>query len=381
MMKAIIGGSVLYRGKLEKDLVVVYDEMIKDIIHMDNFDKNLVDHIINLHGEYLVPGFIDVHIHGYNGADVMDARPEALETISKGIVKNGVTSFLAATMTMPRGSIEKAIENISEFMKREKIEGARLLGAHMEGPFINKDKKGAQAEKDILSVDETLFTGYQDTIKIITIAPEVEGAIETIEKYSDKFKFSLGHSKADYETAKKAINSGAKSVTHLFNAMSPLNHREPGLVGAALTSECYTELICDNYHIDIGVYQIVLDSKGYKKILLVTDCIRAGGLGDGKYRLGGQEVKVDGIKCRLEDGTIAGSILDFNGGLKNLYKGTDISLEELFHMASKNQAKYLGIDDKIGEIEKGKIADLVVLNGELDVIYTIVGGDTLYKNK
>lgn len=378
-MKAIIGGTVFYKGKLEKDIVVIFDEKIRYIVPIEEFNTDLVDEVIELDGEYLVPGFIDVHIHGYEGSDVMDATHEALETISKGIVKNGVTSFLPTTMTMPRSDIENAIRNIEEFMLRDKFEGARVLGAHMEGPFINEAKKGAQAAKDIIPVDEELFLKYKDTIKIITIAPETEGALEAIEKHSEDFRFSLGHTSADYDTAKTAINRGAKSVTHLFNAMTGLNHREPGVVGAALNSDSYTELICDDYHVNNSVYQIVLDSKGYKKILLITDCIRAGGLKDGVYDLGGQEVKVDGIKCTLEDGTIAGSMLDFNRAVKNFYNGTDSSLEGVFNMVSKNQSEYLGIDDKVGEIEKEKIADLVVLNRELDVEYTIVGGEILYK--
>lgn len=378
-MKAIIGGTVFYKGKLEKDIVVIFDEKIRYIVPIEEFNTDLVDEVIELDGEYLVPGFIDVHIHGYEGSDVMDATPEALETISKGIVKNGVTSFLPTTMTMPRSDIENAMKNIEEFMLRDEFKGARVLGAHMEGPFINEAKKGAQAAKDIIPVDEELFLKYKDTIKIITIAPETEGALEAIEKHSEDFRFSLGHTSADYDTAKTAINRGAKSVTHLFNAMTGLNHREPGVVGAALNSDSYTELICDDYHVNNSVYQIVLDSKGYKKILLITDCIRAGGLKDGVYDLGGQEVKVDGIKCTLEDGTIAGSMLDFNRAVKNFYNGTDSSLEGVFNMVSKNQSEYLGIDDRVGEIAKEKIADLVVLNRELDVEYTIVSGEILYK--
>lgn len=378
-MKAIIGGTVFYKGKLEKDIVVIFDEKIRYIVPIEEFNTDLVDEVIELDGEYLVPGFIDVHIHGYEGSDVMDATPEALETISKGIVKNGVTSFLPTTMTMPRSDIENAMKNIEEFMLRDEFKGARVLGAHMEGPFINEAKKGAQAAKDIIPVDEELFLKYKDTIKIITIAPETEGALEAIEKHSEDFRFSLGHTSADYDTAKTAINRGAKSVTHLFNAMTGLNHREPGVVGAALNSDSYTELICDDYHVNNSVYQIVLDSKGYKKILLITDCIRAGGLKDGVYDLGGQEVKVDGIKCTLEDGTIAGSMLDFSRAVKNFYNGTDSSLEGVFNMVSKNQSEYLGIDDRVGEIAKEKIADLVVLNRELDVEYTIVSGEILYK--
>lgn len=377
-MKAIIGGILYYRGKLEKDLALIYNEEIIDIIPIKDFDSYLVDEIIELDQEYILPGFIDVHIHGYGGKDVMDGSTQGLQTISKDILQNGVTSFLPTSMTMPKEDIEKAIINVGKMIGKD-IDGARLLGLHMEGPYISKEKRGAQLEKYIVVADHELILKYKDIIKIITIGPEVEGAMELIEKYSKKFIFSLGHTLANYETAKLAIEKGAKSVTHLFNGMSGLNHRDPGLVGAALTSDCYVEIICDDYHINSSVYQIVLDTKGYDKILLITDSMRAGGLEDGIYDLGGQEVSVRDGKCRLEDGTIAGSILAFNDAVKNFYKGTDISLEHLFSMTSKNQAEYLGIDDKVGSIEKGKLADLVVLNKKLDVEYTIVGGRLLYR--
>lgn len=378
-MKAISGATIYYRGKLEKDKVLVYDQEIRDLVSVDDFDRDSVDEIIHLDEEYLLPGFIDLHIHGYKGMDVMDGSPEALETISRGVLQNGVTSFLATTMTMERSEIERALDNIEDFMSREESKGARLLGAHMEGPFISESKKGAQSAENIIPVDENLFLKYKDTIKIISLAPETEGALEAIEKYKNDFIFSLGHTSADYALSKEALDKGARGVTHLFNAMTGLNHREPGLVGAALTSDCYTELICDDYHVDSSVYQIVLDSKGYHKILLITDCIRAGGLEDGKYDLGGQEVTVNGIKCTLKDGTIAGSILDYNRAVENFYKGTDSELEGVFRMAAKNQAEYLSIDDKLGTIEKGKLADLVVVDRDFDVSYTIVGGRVLYK--
>jgi N-acetylglucosamine-6-phosphate deacetylase len=378
-MKAITGGQVFYKGSIEEDLVVLYDDKIKDIISVNDFDKSSVDEIITLDGDYLLPGFIDVHIHGYEGSDVMDGTASSLEIISKGILKNGVTSFLPTTMTMSKDKIEKALLNINDFMIKEDTGGARVLGAHMEGPFINASKKGAQSAKDIITVDEELFLKHKDTIKIISIAPETEGALEAIEKYSNEFIFSIGHTASDYDTAKKAIDNGAKGVTHLFNAMTSLNHRDPGVVGAALTCDCYTELICDYYHVNKAVYQVVLDSKGYNKILLITDCIRAGGLKDGVYDLGGQEVNVEGIKCTLKDGTIAGSMLNYNTAIKNFYNATNSTLDGVFNMSSKNEAVYLGVDDKVGEISKGKFADFAIIDKNFEVEYTIVGGKVLYK--
>lgn len=379
-MKAISGGVIYYREKLIEDKVLIFDERIRKIIDLEEFDKKLVDEIINLNGEYILPGFIDIHIHGYGGSDAMDASPEALETIAQGVLAKGVTSFLPTTMTMGKKKIQEALDNISYVMERES-KGARVLGAHMEGPFISKAKKGAQLEEDIIAVDEDLILKYRDTIKIITLAPEIEGALGLIEKYGDDFIFSLGHSSADYQTSKEALERGARSVTHLFNAMTGLGHRNPGLVGAALRGDSYVEIICDDFHIDKSVYQIVLDTKGPDRILLISDSIRAGGLGDGDYDLAGQEIRLRDGKSSLSDGTIAGSVLSYNEGIKNFYRGTDIGLEDLFKLTSKNQADLLGIDRDLGSIEKDKLADLVVLSKDFDVLYSIVGGQTLYRAK
>lgn len=378
-MKAITGGTVFYKDELKSDIVVLFDEVIKDVVKIEAFDEKSVEQVIHLNGQYLLPGFIDVHIHGYGGSDVMDATDSALEAIRKGIVKNGVTSFLPTTMTMPKNTIEKALQNIEGMMSKTDVFGARILGAHLEGPFISKSKKGAQASKDIIPVDEELLLKYKDIIKVITIASEIDGAIELIKKYNNDFRFSLGHTSAEYHVAKQGIHAGAKSVTHLFNAMTPLNHREPGVVGMALTTDCYVELICDDYHVNSAVYPIVLDSKGDNKILLITDCIRAGGLNNGVYDLGGQQVTVEGVRCILHDGTIAGSMLDYNLAIKNFYNGTNSSLEKVFNMVSKNQAIYLGIDDIVGEIGVNKWADFAVLNKDFDVDYTIVNGKIVYK--
>lgn len=378
-MKAITGGTVFYKGKFQNDIVVLFDEKIEDIVKIDDFHEKSVEEVIDLDGQYLLPGFIDIHIHGYSGSDVMDGTPSAIKTISEGIAKNGVTSFLPTTMTMPKNSIEKALQNIKAMMAESNTSGARVLGAHLEGPFISESKKGAQAAKDIIPVDEELLLKYRDIIKVVTIAPEIDGGIELIEKHNKNFNFSLGHTSANYHEAKEGIDAGAKSVTHLFNAMTPLNHRQPGVVGAALTTDCYVELICDDYHVNSSVYQIVLDTKGYNKILLITDCIRAGGLKNGAYDLGGQQVKVEGIKCTLNDGTIAGSMLNFNLAIRNFYNGTNGSLEKIINFTSKNQAKYLGIDDVTGEISINKFADFAVLNKDFEVEYTIVNGKVVYK--
>ncbi len=378
-MKIITGGRIFYNGSFIDNHALIYNEKTVSVLKNEDADKSKITEEIKLNGELVFPGFIDVHIHGNNGADTMDASYKATKTMSDSIVKNGVTSFLPTTMSMPKEKIQNALDNIKDFIKIENSTGAKVLGVHLEGPFINKDKKGAQPENGIFPIDEDLILKNKDVIKIISIAPEVLGAQEFIIKYKDDFNFSIAHTNADYETATLAIKNGAKSFTHLFNAMTGLNHRSPGCVGSALTNDCYVEMICDNIHVNSNLYSLVKNAKGIDKLLLITDCIRAGGLLDGEYDLGGQMVKLKNGKCTLPGDVIAGSVLDFNAGMRNFYKNTGVSLEDLAKITSINQSRYLKIEDTIGEIKEGNFADFAIVNDDFDVLYTIINGKIAYK--
>lgn len=384
-MKSIVNGKIYHDKGFVEDHVILFDETIDRIVSEEEYRKikntgSQIVEEIDGKGAYVLPGFIDVHIHGYDGVDTMDGEIDAISRIAKGIGKNGVTAFLPTTMTMPKKSILKALEAIEEAKTLEDWDGAMILGAHMEGPFINVKYKGAQSEKYIALPDEAILDRFIDTIKVVTIAPEVEGALHMIEKYSHKINFSLGHTGADFNQAKEAYEKGAKSATHLFNAMTGLHHREPGVVGAALTCDCYTEVIADNFHLNPVLYQLVEKAKGLEKILLITDCMQAGGLTEGIYELGGQAVSVKNGQCRLESGTIAGSILKLNQGLKNFIQGLEKELYETVGLVTLNQAKYLGCDKDMGSLEKGKLANIVLMDAAFNIKTTIVKGSTIYED-
>ncbi len=377
-MKVIINGKVYFEEKFHDGLAVIFDEKIKEVRKADSLDLNDFDEVINAEGNYVLPAFIDVHIHGYEGVDTMDADSECVKKISKGITANGVGAYLPTTMTMDKESIVKALDNVIK-TKEEQTEGAVILGVHLEGPFISPKYKGAQPEEYIVAPDFDLVEKYQDLIKVMTIAPEAEGAIEMIKKYSDKICFSLGHSSAMAEESILGFEAGAKSVTHLFNAMTGIHHRNVGLAGVALSRDNYCELIADNKHVSPLLFPMIRKAKGDDKLILITDCMRAGGLDEGIYSLGGQRVTVkDGI-CRLDDGTIAGSILKLKDGLKNFIAGSGASLEDCVKMVSTNQAKYLSVDDEYGTLDAGKWSNITILNKDLDVVKTIVKGVVEYE--
>lgn len=382
MMKVIKNGRIYYQGSFREGYCLIYDEQIKKVCQEADWSIDANDEIIDAKGAYVVPGFVDLHIHGFLGCDVCDATKEALETIGVGILANGVTSYLATTMTLPKSDIKKALDNIREGMKVES-RGARLLGAHLEGPFINPTYKGAQKEEAIQKPDDELLNSYKDVIKVVTLAPELDGALALIDKFKDEIIFNIGHSGADYACAMNAFASGVKGVTHLFNAMTGLHHREPGIVGAALNSEAYVELIADNIHVHPKLYDFVLKSKGLDKVLLVTDCNQGGGLDEGEYKLGGQSFTIHEGACRLKDGTLAGSVLRLNDGLKHIYDETHYSLDELLPLVTQNQSRLLGLhlgsDCRIGFFEVGFEADIVLLDEELKVLKTIVKGKVGYE--
>lgn len=388
-MKAILAakknnGKIYISGELKEDVAVEYNEDIIAVKPAAVFSGLGCEEVLELHDEILAPGFIDVHIHGYGGSDTMDASPDALRTVSRSLAKLGVTSFLPTTMSMPVPQIRNALEAVRNFMVRSSAadvprDGAKILGVHLEGPFINPKYKGAQHEKDILLPDRRLLEEYGDLIRIVTVAPETEGALTLIEEYADRICFSLGHSGCDFSTAKTAFSCGARAVTHLFNAMSPLHHRNPGLTGAALMSEeVYAELICDDVHVNPALYDMVRRLKGADRIMLISDCIRAGGLEDGLYDLGGQPVEVLEGRCALSDGTIAGSVLRYDQALKNMLRGSGASLEDVLKMTAQNQAHYLRMQAKIGVIAVRRAADFVVLNPELKPVRTIVSGTSVW---
>ena len=337
--------------------------------------------VIDAEGGYVAPGLVDIHIHGYLGADVCDADPEGLKKIAYGIAKNGVTSFLPTTMTVAKDDIIAAL-NAARSVKEESKswDGAQILGVHAEGPFINPSKKGAQAEENILVPDADFVLENADIISSITLAPEMDKDHACIKKLAAESDIlvSMGHTDAKFEEAMSAIKDGAAHATHLFNAMSALAHRNPGVVGAALASDgASVEFIADTFHINPGLYSLVAKLKG-RKTVLITDCVRAGGMPDGEYELGGQPIFLKGIECRLADGTIAGSVLRLNDAVKNVLAHTDLAVNEVFNMASLNPATAIHVADRKGSLEAGKDADIIITDENIQIIRTIKGGKTVY---
>lgn len=370
-MKILVGGSLALGGELKDNLAVVFDERIQAIVSASEIDED-AGNIIHYTGT-LMPGFIDIHIHGAGGADTMDASYEALATIAETIVRSGTTSFLATTMTMEQKQIEKSLEAVRSFMEVQSS-GAQCLGAHLEGPFINPAMKGAQNERFIQPPTKDWIEPYLDSIKLITLAPEMDPDFTFIKELKDEVVLSIGHSKADYDTAVKSFKAGIKHVTHCFNAMTGLHHREPGIVGAAMTQPVSIDMITDLVHVHPDLFKLFIEIKGREGFIAITDAMRAAFLKEGEYDLGGQLVTVKDNACRLPDGTIAGSVHQMDRALQNLKKYTDLNLAEISELMSASPAKLLGIQDKKGVIQEGLDADFVILNDNLEVTDTYVRG-------
>ncbi len=380
-MKAIINGKIILKDRIVENSVLLYSDVIEGIVSKDNIPKGA--EIIDANGGYISPGFIDLHIHGYLGKDVCDGEIESIRTISKGIVENGVTGYLPTTMTEDMRVIKKALEVIRSLKEESKTwDGSEILGCHAEGPFISASKKGAQDEKYILKPDAEFVKEYADVIKIISLAPEEDSndfeEIRKINRDTDVV-VSMGHTSADYETAMKSTEAGVKHATHLFNAMTPLAHRSPGVVTAVFNSEVSCELIVDTFHVSPALYDMLFKLKE-RKLCFITDCLPAGGLPYGEYTLGGQKIIYRDIVCKLEDGTIAGSVLRLNKGVFNVYTNSNIPLWECVNCASLNPATAIGVADKKGSLDVGKDADIVVLDNEFNVLKTIIKGEVKYES-
>lgn len=319
----------------------------------------------------ILPGFIDLHVHGAGGADVMDAQ-NSFEKIAKTLAKHGTTSLLATTMTAEKNEIEKAIHDLKPYYHTRSLQSSRLLGIHLEGPFINENRKGAHPEKmREATKTEILHLNSLVPIKIITIAPEIFHHLDLIQELQNMFIFQIGHTNATYEQTKSALNHGAKSFTHLFNAMSALHHREPGTVGAALLHAEYAELIPDLLHVHPAAIQLAL--KNIPHLYFVSDATAATGMPDGEYQLGSQRVEKCMGGVRLKDGTLAGSSLTLDAALRNLVS-IGIDLKDISHRLSGIPAKLINVHDR-GVLQQGNFADFVILDHNLHIHSVVIEGE------
>ncbi len=379
-MKAIINGKIVLPTGTETGKALLFDEKIRAIVPESEVPADAER--IDAQGRYVMPGLIDIHIHGYLGEDASDGSYDGLKKIAEGIVKNGVTSFLPTTMTVSYEELRAAFAQIRKLVKESGAadwQGAQALGVNAEGPFINPVRKGAQAAEPIRPGDAAFLKEYQDIIRMFTIAPEMPGNLQCIRQLADSgMLIAMGHTDANYDQAREGFEAGVRHVTHLFNAQTPLMHRDPGVVGAALSDDRVScELIADTFHIHKGLFGLVAKLKG-DKLVLITDCTRAGGLADGEYSLGGQPIYVKGIECRLADGTIAGSVLRLNEAVRNMLENTDLPVHAAVNMASLNPAHAIGVAACKGSLEAGKDADIVLADARFAIHSTIIGGRTVY---
>ena len=376
---AIINAKLIIDKDIVEDKILLFDTkiigIVEDILLSDSDDINIID----AKGAYVSAGFIDLHIHGSAGADVMDATPEALETISKVLPTTGTTSFLATTMTMSPTDIDNALQNIQQHANS--VTGATILGVHLEGPFLNRKKHGAQDKAYIQAPNFSLIEKYMDVVKMITLAPEVEGSESFVKMLSQKYSdviLSIGHSSASYEETKESFSWGISHATHLFNAMNPYHHREPGIVGAVFDTEVTCDVIADLVHTHPSTLQLVHTMKK-EKLILITDAMRAGCMKCGSYDLGGQQVDVAEGKALLSDGTLAGSVLKMNEALANMVKYTSMTLVEAVHAVTCTPAQKLGIQK--GEIKVGYDADIVMFGRDYKIKMTFIKGEIRYEFK
>lgn len=382
----LINATLYLRERVvPKGFVIVENGIITAAGDMQNyiFDKSAVD----LSGYILAPGFIDQHVHGAGGADVMDASTEALDIIARHLVQEGTTSFLATTMTMSTAKIHQALQAVADYKnKTPKNQGAEMLGVHLEGPFINTDYKGAQNEKYIVAPNEQMFESFQksagDFIKMVSYAVERDPEHIFLGHLRQAgLVASCGHSGATFEEVERCTALGLKSLTHFHNAMSGHHHRSPGVVSAGFClPTLMTEVIADGQHLHPAVLRMVYQIKGKDSVILITDAVSAKGLPDGNYELSGQLFVKRDNTCRLPSGTLAGSVLTMDNAVRNMVKYSGCSLTEAVQMASLNPARLLGIDDRKGSIAPGKDADLVVLSQDGGLQMTIAGGQEVYQN-
>lgn len=343
--------------------------------------------IIDAKGLFVLPGFVDQHVHGGGGADTMDATNEAFETIVKAHARHGTTSLCLTTIASPASKLIYTLNSIKSFMgmqHQNNVGGAKVLGVNLEGPFLNPDKKGAHREEYIESPSLENFLRYskilKDELKLVTIAPEVAGALELI-SYISKLKYpvvSIGHSNADVVIAMQAFNLGAKCITHFYNAMSPFHHRRPGIMGAITQNESVAiELIPDQNLIDPSSIKIASKLVGSERIIIITDALMSAGTSLTQFNFSGKSIQVKDGSCFTEDGTVWGSILTMDKAIRNFIKFTDCSVDFAVKSATKNPASLLGVKRK-GGLKIGYDADVVVVNEEMEVLATIVEGNLAY---
>lgn len=382
--RLILGKILTPYEEISEGHIIVEDGKIEKVgsgCKVKGFKNN---EIIDARGKTVIPGLIDLHLHGGGGHDIMEMNAEAMENIAAAHAKNGTTGYLATIITAP---LEKMAEIVTWLNKyKTNANGAEMLGIHVEGPYLNPKQKGAHDEEilrlpDLKEIEQLVNSGH-GKIKVFTIAPELPGALEAISYIkSQGIVVSVGHSNATFIEMQAAIREGLSHASHLFNGMRGMHQREPGVVGAVINNkEVTAEIIADGIHVHPEMLRFLTTIKDKAQIILVTDATAAAGQGDGVYRLGNQRIKVSKGIARLEDGTMAGSTLTMIRAIENMVKIVGLEFKEALAMATINPARVINIDDRKGSLEAGKDADMVIINN-YEVLLTMAGGNILYQKR
>jgi N-acetylglucosamine-6-phosphate deacetylase len=337
--------------------------------------------VFDANGLTLLPGFIDIHVHGAVGADTMDADPESLQKMAAFFAKQGVTGFTPTTLTDSHERTLAALQTIKSMMNTPH-EGAAILGCHLEGPYLNLEKSGAQNTQYIRRADRAEATAYLDigVIRLLALAPEFEENHWLIEECVRRgITVSVAHTSATYQQMQNAIAMGINHATHTYNAMTGLHHREPGVLGAVMESnDVRCELIADNIHVHPAAMNVLWRAKGKDKLVLITDSMQAAGMPDGTYKIGDYDATVANGSATLANGTLAGSIITMQKAVRNFMLATGESLENIWQVMSLNPARAIHLAQRKGSLEVGKDADMVLVNHDIDVCLTVVGGKVVY---
>lgn len=382
MRTILSGGKIVTPTQVIKNhTLILEDEIISAIIPDQKFIVEKNDHTINIKGKWVTPGLIDIHVHGANYADAMDADPESINTLNQFFASRGVTGYLLTTGTASNSDISAVINCFQEYSPTE--DGAVPLGIHLEGPYLCEERKGAQPSIHLRDPEPVYYQRWFESgvIRLMTVAPELEGALALIQTGIKKgVEFAVGHSVASYEVMQEAIERGLRQATHTFNGMNPLHHRRPGVLGAVLSDDrLFAQVIADGVHVHPAVVNALVKAKGINRTILITDSIRAAGMGNGEYDLLGQTVSVKGNVARIASGSLAGSVLTMDQAVRNTMTFCDIPFAQAIQMASLTPAKSLNLHTERGALEPGLRADVTIFSQDYSVETTIVGGNIVYQ--
>jgi N-acetylglucosamine-6-phosphate deacetylase len=380
MRTLISGGTLLTPHKALRDNTLIIEQGKIAELATGRVTPLPGDQEIDASGCWVAPGFIDVHVHGGTGYDAMDSTPEAIGSMGRFFAQHGVTSYLPTTMTASEDAIQAAIDNVAQCPQPD--DGAEHLGLHLEGPYLNLDHRGAQHPEHFRAPRPAEYERWFEAgqVRLITVAPELEGVQPFIAAgVARGLEFAIGHSGASYEQVVEAANWGVRQATHVFNGMLGLHHRTPGTLGGVLTDErIYCQVIVDGIHVHPAMVKLLIRAKGVQRTILITDAVRAAGLQDGTYELGGQSMTVTDGVARIANGSLAGSTLTLDVALRNAMQYAGLSLPEALLMVTAVPAQALHLEGQKGVLAPGADADIVLLNSDLQVTMTLVGGRVAY---